>query len=162
MGDILNATPSHHKINLKVDICTQSDSFHERFFSPFLSSPLFLFLFPNFPSSLSTIGWRRNKEVEPKISAVYRLRTSMDQGLSWWLRGEESACQCRRRGLDPWVKKSPWRRKWQPTPVFVPGKSYGQRSLAGYSLWGHKEWDMPEPLKTKTGDGPSTGFLHPT
>ena len=54
------------------------------------------------------------------------------------LSGEESACQCRRHGLDPWVKKIPWRRKWKSTPVFLPGKSHGQRSLAGYSPWGHK------------------------
>ena len=47
--------------------------------------------------------------------------------------GKESACQCRRRGLDPWVRKIPRRRKWQPTPVFLPGKSHGQRSLEGYS-----------------------------
>ena len=46
--------------------------------------------------------------------------------------------QCRRPGLDPWVGKIPWRRKWQPTPVFLPGESHGQRSLAGYSPWGHK------------------------
>ena len=39
-------------------------------------------------------------------------------------------------GFDLWVGKIPWRRKWQPTPVFLPGKSYGQRSLAGYSPWG--------------------------
>ena len=44
-------------------------------------------------------------------------------------------------GFDPWVRKIPWRRKWQPTPVFLPGKSQGQRSLAGYSPWGHKESD---------------------
>ena len=37
--------------------------------------------------------------------------------------------QCRRHGFDPWVGKNPWRRKWQPTPVFLPGKSHGQRSL---------------------------------
>ena len=54
------------------------------------------------------------------------------------LSGEESACHCRRHGLDPWVKKIPWRRKWLPMPVFLPGKSHGQRSLAGYSPWGHK------------------------
>jgi len=42
-------------------------------------------------------------------------------------------CQCRRRGFDPWVGKLPWRRGWQPTPVFLPGESHGQRSLAGYS-----------------------------
>ena len=40
--------------------------------------------------------------------------------------------------FNPWVRKIPWRRKWQPTPVFLPGKSHGQRSLAGYSPWGCK------------------------
>jgi len=44
--------------------------------------------------------------------------------------------------FDPWVRKTPWRRKWQPTPVFLPGESHGQRSLAGYSPWGHKELYM--------------------
>ena len=44
-------------------------------------------------------------------------------------------------GLGPWVRKIPWRRKWQPTPVFLPGKPHGQRSLAGRSSWGHKESD---------------------
>ena len=40
--------------------------------------------------------------------------------------------------FDPWVRKIPWRRKWQPIPVFLPWKSYGQRRLVGYSPWGHK------------------------
>ena len=47
-------------------------------------------------------------------------------------------------GFNPRVWQMPWRRAWQPTPVFMPGKSYGQRSLAGYSPWGHKESDMAE------------------
>ena len=42
--------------------------------------------------------------------------------------------------------KIPWRRKWQPTPVFLPGESHGQRSLAGYSPWGRKESDPTEQL----------------
>ena len=46
--------------------------------------------------------------------------------------------QCRRLRFDSWVRKIPWRRKWQPTPVLLPGESHGQRSLAGYSPWGHK------------------------
>ena len=61
-----------------------------------------------------------------------------------WLSGKESAYQCRRcrrRKFDPWVGKIPWRRKWQPTLVFLPGKSHGQRSLTGYSLQGRKELD---------------------
>ena len=48
--------------------------------------------------------------------------------------------------FDPWVGKIPWRRKWQPTPVFLPGESYGQRSMVGYSPWGRKESDMTERL----------------
>ena len=55
--------------------------------------------------------------------------------------GKEPACQCRRHkrhGFNPWVRKIPWRRAWQPTPVFLLGESHGQRSLAGYSPWGHK------------------------
>ena len=58
--------------------------------------------------------------------------------------GKEPACQCRRYrrcGFDPWVGKMPWRREWQPSPVFFPGESQRQRSLVGYSPWGHKELD---------------------
>ena len=46
--------------------------------------------------------------------------------------------------FNPWVRKTLWRRKWQPTPVLLPGKSHGQRILVGYSRWGHKELDMTE------------------
>ena len=49
-------------------------------------------------------------------------------GLPWWLRDLGSIL-----GFDPWVGKIPWRRKWQPTPVFLPGESHGWRSLVGYS-----------------------------
>ena len=54
------------------------------------------------------------------------------------LSGKESACQSRRLMFAPWVGKIPWQRKQQPTPVFLPEKSHGQRILEGYSLWGHK------------------------
>ena len=59
-------------------------------------------------------------------------------GLPKWLRGEESSCQCRRSEFDPWVGKILWRRKSIPTPVFLPGKSHGQRSLMGYCLWNRR------------------------
>ena len=59
--------------------------------------------------------------------------TFTSNGLPWWLIGKESTCQCRRCRFDPWFGKIPWRRKWQLTPVFLPGKSHGQMSLAGYS-----------------------------
>ena len=71
-------------------------------------------------------------------------------GLLWWLSGKESACQGRRCGFDSWVWKIPWRRAWQPTPVFLPGESHGQRSLAGYSPWGHKGSDVTWQLNNKS------------
>ena len=61
--------------------------------------------------------------------------------------GKEPVCQCRRRRkwrFNPWVRKIPWSKKWQPTPVFSPGESHGQRSLAGYSPWGLKELGTTE------------------
>ena len=57
-------------------------------------------------------------------------------GCPRWCSGKESACQCRRRkglGFDPWS------RKWQPSPLLLPGKSHEQRSLVGGSPWGYKE-----------------------
>ena len=59
-----------------------------------------------------------------------------------------NAGDTRDRGFDPWVRKIPWRRKWQPTPVFLPGKFHGQKSLAGYSTWDHKELDTTEHALT--------------
>ena len=56
---------------------------------------------------------------------------------------------CRRCGFHPWVRKIPWRRKWQSTPVFLPGKSHGQRSLVGYSPWGLRESDTIEWLNNE-------------
>ena len=50
----------------------------------------------------------------------------------------------KRCGFDLWVGKMTWRRAWQPTPVFLPGESQGQRSLRGYSPWGRKELDTTE------------------
>ena len=54
--------------------------------------------------------------------------------------------ECGRPAFDPWIRKIPWRRKWQPTPVFLPGESHGWRSLVSYSPWGHKELDTTEQL----------------
>ena len=70
-------------------------------------------------------------------------------GLPGWLRGKESTCQCSRHqthGFDPWVGKIPWRRKWQPTPVFLPGEPHGQRSLV--QSIGSRESDTNERLST--------------
>ena len=71
--------------------------------------------------------------------------------------GKEPACQrtrSKRCGFDPWVGKIPWRRAWQPTAVFLPGETHGQRSLVGYSSWGCKESDI-----TELTQNPHTNFL---
>ena len=60
--------------------------------------------------------------------------------------GKSVCLQCGRPRFDPWVRKMPWRRKWQPTPVLLPGKFHGWRSLVGYNPWGHKESDKTEQL----------------
>ena len=84
----------------------------------------------------SSLAWRIpwTKELASDFSeAQCGLRTYVwehavfKMGLPKWLSGKESACQFRRCRFNPWVGKIPWRRKWQSTPVFLPGKSHGQR-----------------------------------
>ena len=70
---------------------------------------------------------------------IFKLILMTPIGFPRWCGGKEPACQCRRfrRGrFNPWVKKISWSRKQQPTPVFLPTKFHGQRSLVGYSPWG--------------------------
>ena len=65
--------------------------------------------------------------------------------------GKEPTCQCRRcesRGFNPWVGKIPWRRAWQPHPIFLPGEFHGQRNLVDYSPWSYKELDTTEVTYT--------------
>ena len=63
-------------------------------------------------------------------------------------------------GFDPWVvRKIPWRRKQQPTPVFLPGKFHGQGSLEGYNPWDHKESDTTEGVTQKVQSDPSPGSV---
>ena len=69
----------------------------------------------------------------------------LTKGLLMWHNGKESVCQCRRckrHRFDPWVRRAPWSWKWQPTPVYLSKKSYGQRNLACYNTRGHKELDV--------------------
>ena len=70
------------------------------------------------------------------LSSLMRLQSRSWLGLwlPWWLR--RICLQYRRPRFNPWVRKIPWRREWQPTPVFLPGESHGQRSLVGDSPWG--------------------------
>ena len=72
-------------------------------------------------------------------------------GFPSWCSGKESACQyrrCNRHRFNPCVSKIPWSRKWQPIPVFLPGKFHGRKSLVGYNPWGCEESDMIEHTHT--------------
>ena len=91
----------------------------------------------------------RRQRTSPEMTSEGETMTAIftTKGLPRRRSGEEPACQRgrpRRHGSDPWVGKIPWRRARQPTPVFLPGESHGQRSLAGYSPRGCKELDTTE------------------
>ena len=90
------------------------------------------------------------EDLAKKICILYRATLSL-RSFPGGSSGTEPTCKGRRHKrceFDPWVGKIPWRRLWQPTPVFLPGESHGQRSLAGYSSWGHKELDTTEAIST--------------
>ena len=93
----------------------------------------------------------QNKRGWPFLSINWgnELESIISLGFSGGASGKESACQCRKHkrcGFDPWVRKFPWRRKWQTTLVFLPGKFHGQSSLQSM---GHKESDMSEHTYTQ-------------
>ena len=94
-------------------------------------------------------------------------------GLPRWLSGKESACQAGDGVFDPWVRKIPWRRKWHPPLVFLPGKSHGPRSQVGVSLdilptpqplqrqSNRKSFDERQRLDVRSGDArPCCGLCH--
>ena len=89
---------------------------------------------------VSSQSWDRSQG--KKFVGVCGLRKSLvlilELGLPWWLSAKEPTCQCRRHEFNLRVRKIPWKRKWQPNPVFLPRKYHVQRNLAGCSSWGHK------------------------
>ena len=110
--------------------------------------------FPESPDgilSLLIVEWKvALQRSESLLHYFYLDDLSLTEGLRQWLSSKESACQCRRHGFNPWVGKIPWRRKWQPTPVFLSKKSHGQRSPVGYSPLGCKESDTTEDAEKET------------
>ena len=101
------------------------------------------------PGRLQSIGSKR-----VRYDWATKHSTGDTKRLSWWFSGKESICQCRRHRFNPWVRMIPCRRKWQPTPVFLPGKSHEQRSLGrlqsmGLQRVGHQWSDL---ALTQAGD----------
>ena len=102
--------------------------------------------FCSLKTAQNSFSWLAKAWLTPPRLRNQIYRDYYQHRLPMWHSGKESACQCRRlrrHGFDPWIKKIPWRRKWQPIPVFLPGKFHGQ-SLAGYSPQGHKASDTTE------------------
>ena len=88
---------------------------------------------------VSSLGWEDT--LEEGIATHFSIL-----GLPWWLRQERICLQCRRPRFGSWIRKVPWRRKWQSTPALFSGKSHGRRRLIGYSPWGCKQLDTTEQL----------------
>ena len=101
------------------------------------------FLVYRWPSSSCVLTWKKRQESSP--ASFIKILILLMRAL-WGFRWQSVCLQCGGPGFEPWVGKIPWRRKWQPTSVLLPGESYGQRSLVGYSPWGHTESDMTEWL----------------
>ena len=95
------------------------------------------------PGGLPSTGSQRVGHDWSNLACTHTLEV---EGLPWQLSSKEPNCQCRRHRFSLWIRRIPWSKKWQPTPGFLPGKFHGQRSLAGYSPCGHKEWDTTEQL----------------
>ena len=128
---------------------------------------------PGFNPWVGKIPWRRKWQSTPVLLPGKSHGQRSPVGYSPWGRKEldtteqlhflsfpggtsskNSTCQCRRHrrhGFNPWVGRIPWRREWQPTPIFLPGESHGQRSLAGYSPRNCKESDSVEHTQHRTG-----------
>ena len=88
-----------------------------------------------------------------RYSATIFIDPWLVESMDRWFSGKESTCQyrrLRRLGFNPWVGNIPWRRKWEPAPVFLPGKLQGQRTLVGCSPWSRKKLDTTEHTPTHT------------
>ena len=120
-----------------------------------IPAPFLCLFFPTLGLLIQILQSRAQGLDDPSDNPYFAFcsrRKHMGRFKSRWRSGKESAYRFRRRqrrGFDPWVRKIPWSRKWQRTPVFLLGKFHGQRSLVGYSPRGHKELDTTEWAHTK-------------
>ena len=92
----------------------------------------------------SITSWQIEREKVEAVTDFIFSGSKITRGFSGGSDGKNVYLQCGRPGFNSWVRKIPWRRKWQPTPVLLPGKFHGWRSLVGYSQWGCKESDTTE------------------
>ena len=91
-------------------------------------------------------SWQIEGEKVEAVTDFIFLGSKITRGFPGGSDGKSVCLQCGRPRFDSWVRKIPWRKKWQPTPVLLPGKFHGWRNLIGYSPWGRKELDTTEGL----------------
>ena len=113
-----------------------------------------------------TVSWGLLKRMSPESVTALASPALAGRffGLPRWLSGKEPTCQCRtskRHRLKSCVRKRPWRRKWQPIPVFSPGKAHGQRRLMGCSPWGWTQLSTHSLTCTQGHQGSLTISLEP-
>ena len=124
----LNSLLQHH--NSKASILQRSAFFMVQLSHPYITTG----------KTIALTRWTFDGKV------MFLLFNMLSRLVPWWLRRLSVCLQCGRPWFDSWVGKIPWRRKWQPTPVFLLGKSHGQRSLVGCNPWGLKESGTTEHL----------------
>ena len=135
---VSNEQPCLETTGLYDALLLLSSFFH---FFYFIFSPPISFMFSNFSFLLLFFFNTLSSRVENLLVYIYvnnMYNTCISENLwifAWWLRWWRICLQCR-TGFNPWVRKIPWRRKWQPIPIFLPGEFHGQRSLAGYTAHG--------------------------
>ena len=93
--------------------------------------------------------WRRHAIIYQ--TGIDRDTATDTDELHWWLSDTEPACNAGDLGSLPGLRRFPWRRKWQPAPVFLPGKSHGQRSLVSCNAWGRKRVGHHQETKQQHG-----------
>ena len=127
---------------------------------------VFVFFSDAYPIGNSSIFWMRIIpcfSINKNYKDNFKLEFSTIHKISWppwWLRWWSICPQCGRPEFNPWVGKIPWRRKWQPTPVFLTGKFHGRRSLEGSSPGGRREPDTTERLQCAVMGLDPTERLH--
>ena len=141
---------SHHTINILLAKASWIPVQHQEFRKYILPSMRGrgLWMFPAEESHGHSLPWSPlSQKLEWEYLLVNVILATVCPVAQQW----RIYLQCRRHkgcGLDPWVRKLLWKREWQPTPVFLPGESHGQRSLVGHSPQDHKESDTTEATHT--------------